>query len=136
MSRCRIVDARVTGAFTSPSKRSGSRPAWTSSVSTFIEGSGDVELHALRERQLAAVVDRVGGAPHVRLPAVRARLTTAAGFLFAAEGAADLGARRADVDVGDSAVGAERRREQLGLAQVGREDRRRQALRHLVVQAD
>src|SRR6478609_9414837 len=105
MSGCRIVDARVTGAFTNPSKRSGSRPAWTSSVSSFIGRSGDVELHALGERQLAAVVDRVGRAAHVRLPAVRARFASAAGFLLAAERAADLGARRADVDVRDAAVG-------------------------------
>src|SRR4051812_42542679 len=114
MSGCRIVDARVTGALTRPSKRSGSRPAWTSSVSSFIGAalSGDVELHALRQRQLAAVVDRVGGAAHVRLPAVGARFAAAAGLLLAAERAADLGARGPDVDVGDAAIRAERRGEE------------------------
>ena len=89
----------------------------------------DVELDALRERQRGAVVDGVGGAAHVGLPGIGAGFAAAAGFLLAAEGAADLGAGRADVDVGDAAVGAGRREEALGLAQVEGEDRRRQALR-------
>ena len=64
------------------------------------------KLHALRQRQGRAVVDGVGGAAHIGLPGVGAGLAAAAGFLLAAEGAADLGAGRADVDVGDAAVGA------------------------------
>ena len=66
----------------------------------------DVELHALGQRQGRAVVDRVGGAAHVGLPGVRAGLAAAAGLLLAAEGAADLGARGADIDVGDAAIRA------------------------------
>jgi hypothetical protein len=58
-----------------------------------------------------AVVDRVGRAAHVALPGVGAGLAAAAGLLLAAERAADLGARRADVDVGDAAVGAGGRHE-------------------------
>ena len=96
----------------------------------------DVELHALGQRQRGAVIDGVGGAAHVGLPGIGAGLAAAAGFLLAAEGAADLGAGRADVDVGDAAVGAGRRDEALGLAQVVGEDRRGQALRHVVVQGD
>ena len=91
-----------------------------------VKSKGD----ALRQRQRLGVVHRVGGAAHIGLPGVGAGLAAAAGFLLAAEGAADLGARGADVDVGDAAVGAVGRQEALGLAQVGGEDRRRQALRH------
>jgi hypothetical protein len=56
------------------------------------------------------VVDGAGGAAHVLLPRVAARLAAAAGILLAAERAADLGARRADVDVHDAAVAAARPR--------------------------
>src|SRR6478752_10205021 len=66
----------------------------------------EIELDALRERQCVGVVDRVRLPAHVRLPCVRTRLAAAAGFLLAAEGAADLGTGRADVDVRDAAVGA------------------------------
>ena len=91
--------------------------------------SPDVEGHALRERQCLAVVDGVGGAAHIGLPGIGACLAAAAGFLLAAECAADLGARRADIDVGDAAIRADDRDECLGFAQVGGEDRRRQARR-------
>src|SRR5690606_13309871 len=91
------------------------------------------ELDALRERQFARIIDGVGGAPHVVLPGIRAGLAAAAGFFLAAERAADLGARGADVDVGDAAVRAGGRQEGLGFAQVVGEDRRRQALRHAIV---
>ena len=64
------------------------------------------EAHALGERQLVGVVDRVGRAAHVGAPGVRAGLPAAAGVLLAAERAADLGAGGADVDVDDAAVRA------------------------------
>ena len=67
-----------------------------------------LERHALGQREIARVVDRVGGPTHVTLPGVRAGLAAAAGLLLATEGAADLGAGRPDVDVGDAAVGADR----------------------------
>ena len=63
-----------------------------------------------------------------RPSSVGAGLAAAAGFLLAAERAADLGARGADIDVGDAAVGARGATEELRLAQVVGEDRRRQAL--------
>src|SRR6188472_671428 len=88
----------------------------------------DGELDALRQRQVLAVVDRAGLPAHVGLPGVGARLAAAAGFLLAAEGAADLGARGADVDVGDAAVAARGGEELLGRAHVEREDRRRETL--------
>ena len=68
--------------------------------------SHQVEIDALRQRQVAAPVHGAGLAPHVGFPRVGTRLATAAGVLLAAERAADLGARRADVDVGDAAIGA------------------------------
>jgi hypothetical protein len=91
-----------------------------------LRAMGRRRTDALGERQIVAVIDRVGLAPHVGAPAVRAALAPAAGLLLAAERAADLGARRADVDVGDAAIRARRRQEALGFAQVVGEDRRRQ----------
>src|SRR3954453_20224416 len=77
----------------------------TSSIPTSMPepatGTGLPELHALRQRQLRGVVDRVGRAPHVGLPRIRTGLAPAAGLLLAAERAADLRTRGADVDVGD-----------------------------------
>src|SRR5262245_34568765 len=96
----------------------------------------DVEADALRERQLAAVVDRVGRAAHVGLPCIGARLAPAAGFLLAAERAADLRAAGPDVHVDDAAVAAARRHEALGFADVIGEDARSEALRHGVVPCD
>src|SRR5262245_8840348 len=87
-----------------------------------------VELDALRQRQLAAPVDRRRLPAHVRLPAVGAGLAAAASILLPAEGAADLGARGANVHVGDAAVAADRREELLGVLQAVGEDRRRQAV--------
>ena len=63
-----------------------------------------VEADALRQRQVAAVVDSVGGPAHIGLPGVGTGLAAATGFLLAAKGAADFGPRRADVDVDDAAV--------------------------------
>ena len=65
-----------------------------------------LKLDTLCERQLLRVVDGAGGAAHVLLPRVRPGLAAAAGRLLAAERAADLGPRRRDVDVDDSAVGS------------------------------
>src|SRR5688572_24194103 len=99
-------------------------------------GSSEVELDALRQRQVVRIVDRVGLAAHVRLPRVGARLAAAAGFLLAAERAADLGAAGADVDVRDAAVGAPGGQVLLRGLEVLREDRGRQALRHAVLHRD
>ncbi len=66
----------------------------------------NVETDALSQREVFAPVDRVCLAAHVLLPRIRTTLAAAAGFLLAAEGATDLGARGADVDVGDAAVAA------------------------------
>ena len=95
-----------------------------------------IELDALRQREFFAVVHGLGGAAHVVFPSVAAGLAAAAGFFLAAEGPADLGARGADVDVGDAAVAARGREEQFGLADFVGEDRRRQALRDVVLQRD
>src|SRR5690606_23191136 len=95
-----------------------------------------VELDPLRQRQRVGVVDGVGLAAHIGPPRIRARFPATAGFLLAAEGAADLGARGADVDVGDAAVRTGRRQEALGGLQAASEDRRRQALRHVVLHRD
>ena len=96
----------------------------------------NVELDALRERQVVGIVDGAGHAAHVGLPRIAARFAAAARFLFAAERAADLRAARADVHVHDAAIRTGRRREPLGLAHIARENRRRQTLRHVVVNAD
>ena len=58
----------------------------------------------------AAVVDGAGLAAHIGLPGVGAGFAPAAGLLLAAEGAADLGAGRADIHIGDAAIGADARR--------------------------
>src|SRR5262249_56407744 len=63
----------------------------SNSSSTMIRASPDIERDALGERQLGAVVYRVGGAAHVGLPGIGAGLAAAAGLLLAAERAADLG---------------------------------------------
>ena len=60
-----------------------------------------IELDALCQRQFGRVVDGVGLPAHVGLPGIRATLTPASGFLFAAEGPADLGPAGADVHHSD-----------------------------------
>src|SRR4051794_7164896 len=79
----------------------------------------NVKRNALRQRQILAVVDRVGGAAHVVFPGVGAGFASAAGALFAAEGSADLGTARADVHVGDPAIAARGRKKKLRLTNVG-----------------
>src|SRR5690606_10598897 len=74
----------------------------------------ELEPDTLRQGQLPGVVDSRGLAPHVPLPGVGAALAPAAGVLLAAEGAADLGAGGADVDVGDAAVRADGAQEGFG----------------------
>ena len=75
------------------------------------------EFDPLRQRQFLRPVDGVGLAPHVSLPGVGARLAPAARLFFAAERAADLRARRADVDVGYAAIRTGRGEKGLRLAQ-------------------
>src|SRR6202035_630049 len=67
---------------------------------------------------------------------VGAGFAASSGFLFAAEGSADFGARGADVDVGDAAVGAGGGEELLGLAEVHGEDAGGEALGDVVVEAE
>src|ERR1017187_1651434 len=95
-----------------------------------------LELDALRQWQLARPVERVGLPAHVGLPRVAARFAAAPGILLAAEGAADLGATGADIDVGDAAIAAALAEEGPRRNQVGGEQSRREALRHVVVPVD
>src|SRR5690606_18359323 len=139
---------RVPSSGLRPSRQADSSPfrarRWARSASMWKRkgraspymGVSEVELDALGQRQRVGVVDGVGLAPHVGLPRIRARLAATAGFLLAAEGAADLGAGGADVDVGDAAVAAGGREEGLGGLRVLGEDGRAQALRHVVLHLD
>src|SRR5262249_41492941 len=95
-----------------------------------------VEADPLRQGQGVAPVDRAGLPPQGGLPRVGARFPPAARRLLAAEGAADLGSRGADVDVRDAAVGALCREEPLRFAQALGEDRRGQALLDRVVHGE
>src|ERR1035438_3442642 len=88
-----------------------------------------LEFDALRQRQLAGPVERVGLPAHVGLPRVAARFAAAPGILPAAEGPADLGAACADIDVGDAAIAAAMAEEGLGRNQIGGEQGRRETLR-------
>src|SRR5215831_16847096 len=81
--------------------------------------SSDVELHALGKRQVAPVIDSAGETTHIGFPGIGAGLATAARFLLAAKGAADLRAGGAGIDVGDAAVRSRNREEFLHLAHVG-----------------
>src|SRR2546425_1001883 len=60
----------------------------------------------LCQGQFRRVIDRDGLPAHVVLPGIAAALASAAGFLLAPEGAADLRAARAEVDVGQAAIAA------------------------------
>src|SRR5664279_1450530 len=91
------------------------------------------KLDALRERQFATPVDRVGLATHVGLPGVGPGLATAPCFLFTAERTADFGAGRSDVDVGDAAVTARCGQECLGRPHVQREECAGESLAHAIV---
>src|ERR1051325_11391636 len=88
------------------------------------------EFDPLRQGQILRVIDRVGLAAHVALPGVAAALPSAAGFLLAAERAADLRAARAGGDVGHAAVAAANAEELLGLAHVVGENGGTEALGH------
>src|SRR6185503_13133977 len=79
------------------------------------------ELDALRQRQRVRIVDRRGLSAHVRLPGIRAGFAPAAGFLLAAERAADFRAARPDVHVGDTTIRSRRRNEALRLLHILRE---------------
>src|SRR5208337_5669740 len=81
-------------------------PPATTTSHMRLPGASDVELHPLGERQPGRIVHRARLPAHVALPGVGAALPSASGLLLAAEGAADLGSRRTDVDVGDAAIGA------------------------------
>ena len=77
------------------------------------------ELDALGQRQRVGVVHGRGLPAHIGFPRIRAGLASAAGFLLAAEGAADFGAAGADVDVGDAAVASRCGEEAFGFAEIG-----------------
>src|SRR6202171_6659060 len=85
-----------------------------------------LDLDPLRERQLTAPVHGIGLAAHVRLPGIGARLAAAAGILFTTEGAADFGARGAEIDVGETAVAGGGRQEGFRVLQSIGEQRRGQ----------
>src|ERR1700681_2352019 len=96
----------------------------------------DLELDSLRERQLAAPVDRVGLAAHVCLPGIRAGFAAATGVLLAPEGAADLGPGGTEIDVGDTAITAGSGQEGFRVLQAIGEQRRGQAVRRGVLCRD
>src|SRR5207244_10724166 len=73
------------------------------------------KFDALCKGQVATPVDGIGLAPHVRLPGVRARFTTAAGLFLAAEGAADFGSGGADVHIRNPAVASPRGQAPFGV---------------------
>src|SRR5690606_18362078 len=87
--------------------------AWSAPVFGEIASA---ELHSLGEREFGGVVDRVGGPAHIGLPGVRAGFPSTAGLLLPAERAADLRARGADIDIGDSAIRAVHGEESLRFA--------------------
>ena len=62
------------------------------------------ELDALGQWQITTPVHGASLTPHVRLPSIGTRLSTAAGVFFAAEGTTDFRATGTDVDIGDAAV--------------------------------
>ena len=78
---------------------------------------------ALREREFGRPVDGSGLAAHVGFPGIAAGFAAAAGFLFAAERAADFGAAGPDIDIGDTAIAAAGAQERLGRDQVRRKHR-------------
>src|ERR1700749_1825261 len=88
------------------------------------------ELDALCERECVGVVDGRGLTAHVGAPRIRTALASAAGFLLAAECSADLGPRRPDVHIGDSAIGARGCDKLLRFLHVRGEDAGRETLRH------
>src|SRR5688572_30282853 len=94
------------------------------------------ELDSLRQRQFTAVIDRGSLAAHVGLPGITPALTAAAGFLLAAEGAADFRAARADVHIRDTAITATRGQKQLRFTNVVGKNRRTEPLRNFVVILD
>src|ERR1035441_8510944 len=94
------------------------------------------EHDALGQWEFLRVVDGGSLAAHVGLPGIAATFASAAGFLLAAKGTADLGATGADVHVGDAAIAAAGGEELFGFSQVVGEDGRAEALGHFVVVGD
>src|SRR5438067_5874455 len=94
------------------------------------------EFDSLSEGEFLGIVDGIGGSAHVGFPGIAPGFAAAASALFAAKGAADLGAAGADVDVGDAAIGARGGQEKFGLAHVAGEDRTGKPLRDVVVDGD
>src|ERR1700733_10335712 len=86
-----------------------------------------VELHALGERQIGSVVHCSRRASHVTFPRIRASLAPEARFFLAPEGATNLRAGRADIDVRNTAVRPTHGEEALGLAHIQRKNRRGEA---------
>ena len=77
-----------------------------------------IEDNSLGQRQVAAVIDRVGLPAHVAFPGIRTGFAAAAGLFLAPEGASDFGTGGADVDVGNAAVRADCGEKLFGLTDV------------------
>ena len=94
------------------------------------------ELNSLREGQVAGEVDGASLAAHVILPRVASACASTSGVLLAAKCAADLGATRAGVHVGNAAITARGTQEFLPFAKIIGENRRSQTLGDIVVRGD
>src|SRR5262249_51747528 len=93
-------------------------------IAAGLASATSAERDALRQWKVLRVIDRHRLAAHIHLPGIAATFPSAAGFLFATEGAADFGAARADVHVGDAAIAAVSGEELLGFTQIVCEDGR------------
>src|SRR4029077_7040054 len=98
--------------------------------------AGSPKYDPLGQRQLFGIIDRDGLAAHIGLPGIAAAFTTAPGFLFPAERAADFSAAGPDVDVGNAAVAAAAGEKLPRLAEVVGENRRAESLRNFIVPGD
>src|SRR5205085_8915280 len=98
--------------------------------------ASELEFDVLGQGKVGGPVDSGGLAAHIGLPRVAAGFTSAPGFLFPSESAADFSAACADVDVGDAAIATPGTQEGFGRYQVGGKHSRRKALRDGVVLVD
>ena len=95
-----------------------------------------VEVESLSKRKGVTIVDRVRLAAHILLPRIGAGLASSAGRLLATESAANLGAIRGNVNVGDTSVGASRASPLHNVGNVLSEHGRGEPLLGVVVQSD